>query len=520
MKCISCSGEWTPPPSKSVTECPFCKANLIKDEASFNNAGEALQFIVDNYGVDALLTKNLFSDIAPTLIDERELIKIFRERGILDVFKGALGLPPSEQKNTLKRAMNKLPSYLKNSPDAISLMNDFVVALGWAVDPLLQQPVLDSPTVQSMPTPRHEVILHNNDDVTTIETAAKTAEQPNIESPIPPPVQSATSPLSPQTVNVNEDSQSNIPNLYVSRTKRIVNTQVQAAKKRRKLLFLMIASTALFIIIAAVIILSRQTASPLTPIIINEFEEYVRITFPNVIMFAAGGETLTQDGVERVNYLANIIAQFPNHRVAIQGHTDDIPMSPNAQFPSNLHLSAARAVSVAEHLISHHGFAPKLFEPIAIGEHRPIDTNSTAEGRAANRRVEVFILTPTHDEVEAYAHFTIQGAFDAGRGNLTQYGTERVDYLADIFAQFPNHRIVIHGHTDNIPMISNAQFPSNLHLSVARAVSVAEHLISHHGFAPELIEPVGIGEHRPIDTNSTVEGRANNRRVEIFVFSY
>ena len=138
MKCIKCKGEWTPPPGITVTECPFCKENFapIKMPKIYNNAKDALKFIKDTYGAEDLLTKNLFSDIAPTLSDARELVKMFREKGALDVLKSALNSSPSEQGAAIKRATAKLPSYLQNSPEVISLMNDFAEILDWQVEKL------------------------------------------------------------------------------------------------------------------------------------------------------------------------------------------------------------------------------------------------------------------------------------------------------------------------------------------------------------------------------------------------
>ena len=156
MKCEKCKGEWTPPPGKSVTECPFCKASFIKDGASFNNAKEALQFIADNYGIDALLTKNLFSDVAPTLKDERDLVKIFRERGVLDSLKDALNSPQTEQKNAIKRAMDRLPKYLHDSQDAILMLNNFAEVIGWSLTDAPASPVPTKTEVKPSATTKSE----------------------------------------------------------------------------------------------------------------------------------------------------------------------------------------------------------------------------------------------------------------------------------------------------------------------------------------------------------------------------
>lgn len=133
MKCTKCKGEWTPPQGITITECPFCKESFAptKIPKTYHNAKDALKFIIDNYGAEGLLTRNLFSDIAPTLSDTRDLIKMFREKGALDILNGALDASPSEQSVATKRAIGKLPSYLQNSPEVIALMNDFVDVLNW-----------------------------------------------------------------------------------------------------------------------------------------------------------------------------------------------------------------------------------------------------------------------------------------------------------------------------------------------------------------------------------------------------
>lgn len=76
--------------------------------------------------------------------------------------------------------------------------------------------------------------------------------------------------------------------------------------------------------------------------------------------------------------------------------------------------------------------------------------------------------------------------------------------------------VVIEGFTDNVP-IQTSKFPSNWELSVARAIGVAKFMIDDMGVEEERISVSGFGEQRPIDTNATPEGRANNRRIEITI---
>ncbi len=77
-------------------------------------------------------------------------------------------------------------------------------------------------------------------------------------------------------------------------------------------------------------------------------------------------------------------------------------------------------------------------------------------------------------------------------------------------------RILIAGHTDNIP-IQTGEFPSNWVLSAARAAVVAYTMTDRGGIAPERVEIRAYADNRPVEPNSSPEGRAKNRRVEIIV---
>ena len=73
--------------------------------------------------------------------------------------------------------------------------------------------------------------------------------------------------------------------------------------------------------------------------------------------------------------------------------------------------------------------------------------------------------------------------------------------------------MIITGHSDNIP-IRSARFPSNLHLSLARAKAVMQR-ISAKLAAPDRISAEGRAEREPIASNDTADGRAKNRRIEV-----
>jgi len=108
-----------------------------------------------------------------------------------------------------------------------------------------------------------------------------------------------------------------------------------------------------------------------------------------------------------------------------------------------------------------------------------------------------------------------KGSFGSGSATL-QPGFEIVLHdVRDVLSQIEG-QVLVQGHTDNIS-ISSARFRSNFELSAARAVSVAQELLSEGVLNPLRITVSGYGFTRPLVENDTPENRAINRRVEIVV---
>jgi chemotaxis protein MotB len=102
--------------------------------------------------------------------------------------------------------------------------------------------------------------------------------------------------------------------------------------------------------------------------------------------------------------------------------------------------------------------------------------------------------------------------FPAGRAQMSEEGLRMMKKIYKILAQF-SYRIKIAGHTDNVP-IHTEQYASNWELSANRACEVVRFLIDS-GIDPHLISAEGFAEYRPVASNDTPDGRAQNRRVEI-----
>ena len=105
-------------------------------------------------------------------------------------------------------------------------------------------------------------------------------------------------------------------------------------------------------------------------------------------MFASGSDKLADGYDKRIARLAKALADQPG-RIVIVGHSDNVPIK-SARFPSNQHLSLARAESVMSSMAEHLDAGRMTAEGRADKE--PIETNDTKEGRAANRRIEIILL--------------------------------------------------------------------------------------------------------------------------------
>jgi chemotaxis protein MotB len=117
---------------------------------------------------------------------------------------------------------------------------------------------------------------------------------------------------------------------------------------------------------------------------------WIEVEMRTDILFPSGSATLANSATDIIQRLGSVLAPFPNP-IRVEGHTDNKPIK-TAVFYSNWELSAARAGSVVR-VLSTHGVAPGRLAVIGYGEQRPLQTNGTADGRNANRRVVVVILS-------------------------------------------------------------------------------------------------------------------------------
>jgi len=99
--------------------------------------------------------------------------------------------------------------------------------------------------------------------------------------------------------------------------------------------------------------------------------------------------------------------------------------------------------------------------------------------------------------------------FDSGKSSIKAQSQAVLNDIIGILKEYPTAKFTVEGHTDSV-----GSEKLNQRLSDSRANSVKEHLIEH-GIDAFRLSALGYGEAKPIDSNKTRKGRANNRRVEI-----
>ena len=128
---------------------------------------------------------------------------------------------------------------------------------------------------------------------------------------------------------------------------------------------------------------------------ISQLQGKLTVTILDRILFDSGEAVLKTDGEAVLQKVANVLAQHPQLKIHVIGHTDDVPIKAAARnrFPSNWELSTARATAAVRALTEKAGVDPRRVGAVGYGEFRPIADNATPEGRAKNRRIAITILS-------------------------------------------------------------------------------------------------------------------------------
>jgi len=124
-------------------------------------------------------------------------------------------------------------------------------------------------------------------------------------------------------------------------------------------------------------------------IAIHMGEDGLVISLREAGFFNSGSATPRPDSVATLRKIALMLGRTP-YEVRVEGHTDNVPVH-NAEFDSNWELSSARATRIARFFLEMHAIAPERLSASGYAEFHPIADNSTSQGRAQNRRVDLVV---------------------------------------------------------------------------------------------------------------------------------
>jgi flagellar motor protein MotB len=271
------------------------------------------------------------------------------------------------------------------------------------------------------------------------------------------------------------------------------------------------------------------------------------------IRFASGVADIPQNYVELVRKALDDLRDRRNVRLHLVGHADDQPLSEALArtYGDNEGLSRERAGEVAEFLQTRLALPAEAISYEWAGSSQPVATNSTPEGRALNRRVEVQVwydetqAALSEEEVlvrddikrvkvcrvetvckmrfkEGQAHRTrirnlVQPLLYNESPEVSEAFVTQIKQALENLQDKQNVVVKLIGYTDNVPLTERNEriYGNHLALSKARAHRVALELEEALKLPNEAIVSDGRGSSTPVATNNTEQGRAANRRIEV-----
>jgi chemotaxis protein MotB len=124
---------------------------------------------------------------------------------------------------------------------------------------------------------------------------------------------------------------------------------------------------------------------------VQVFEDKVKLTLREGILFDSGKPFLKPQALPLLKRVAELVRSLPNS-LMVEGHTDDVPLSVDSKYESNWQLSMARALTVIRYFVDVEEIDPKRLSGVGYGQYRPLAPNTSAAGRALNRRIEISLL--------------------------------------------------------------------------------------------------------------------------------
>ena len=134
---------------------------------------------------------------------------------------------------------------------------------------------------------------------------------------------------------------------------------------------------------------------------ITQLQDKLSVNIVEKILFDTGKADIKPEGQAVLSRVVPVLKQLTGQQVRIEGHTDNVPIGRETQkiYATNWELSTARATNVVRFLVEEHGLDPKIISATGYSEFHPVGTNTTPEGKAKNRRIEIVLVPQDVDRV-------------------------------------------------------------------------------------------------------------------------
>jgi OOP family OmpA-OmpF porin len=242
--------------------------------------------------------------------------------------------------------------------------------------------------------------------------------------------------------------------------------------------------------------------------IVAKTEQYCSILD---IQFEINQKSVQRESEEKINKVGIFMRKYPNTTAVIEGHTDEVGTAAD-----NMKLSERRAESVVTYLVDHGGIARSRLKSVGYGETRPIGDNKTQEGQRLNRRINAVIACATDIEgiaaVPERITMAMEMEFDTNRSELRPQYRDELRKVVNFMKANPRVTASVEGHTSN----QQGTAAQSMRLSQQRAQSVVN-AMAEMGVDRMRLFAEGFGQTRRFAYNTSVEGRQENRRVNIIL---
>ena len=131
---------------------------------------------------------------------------------------------------------------------------------------------------------------------------------------------------------------------------------------------------------------------------VEQLNGKVYVSMENKLLFKSGSWDVEENGKKALIQLSEVLEVNPEISILIEGHTDNVPFGLKDELKSNWDLSTKRATAVVNIILQNNLILPQNLTAAGRSEYLPIAPNSSKEGRASNRRIEV-ILSPSFDDI-------------------------------------------------------------------------------------------------------------------------